>query len=74
VAALATTLGIVVIVLAIALQQSLANLTATVIILLFKPFELGDVIATGGVLGKVREIQMLSTVLISPDSKTCKDT
>lgn len=70
VAALATALGIVVVVLAIALQQSLANLAATVIILLFKPFELGDVIATGGALGKVHEIQMLSTVLVSPDSKT----
>lgn len=70
VAALATALGIVVVVLAIALQQSLANLAATVIILLFKPFEMGDVIATGGALGKVHEIQMLNTVLISPDSKT----
>lgn len=70
VTALAATLGIVVVVLAIALQQSLANLAATVIILLFKPFKLGDVIETGGALGVVHEIQMLSTVLNSPDGKT----
>jgi small conductance mechanosensitive channel len=67
---LATALGIVVVVLAIALQQSLANLAATVIILLFKPFELGDVIVAGGALGKVHEIQMLNTVLASADGKT----
>lgn len=69
-AALATALGVVVVILGIALQQSLANLAATVIILLFKPFQLGDVIATGGTLGVVHEIQMLNTVLASPDGKT----
>jgi small conductance mechanosensitive channel len=70
VTALATALGIVIVVLAIALQQSLGNLAATIIILLFKPFEVGDVIESGGVLGVVNEIQMLSTVLNAPDGKT----
>ncbi len=70
VTALAAALGIVIVVLAIALQQSLGNLAATVIILLFKPFEVGDVVETGGALGVVHEIQMLSTVLNSPDGKT----
>jgi small conductance mechanosensitive channel len=62
--------GAVAVVLAIALQTSLANLAATVIILLFKPFEMGDLIETGGVLGGVREIQMFNSVLASPDGKT----
>jgi small conductance mechanosensitive channel len=70
VTALAAALGIVIVVLAIALQQSLGNLAATVIILLFKPFNVGDVIEAGGKLGVVHEIQMLSTVLSSPDGKT----
>jgi small conductance mechanosensitive channel len=70
VTALATALAVVIVVLAIALQQSLANLGAAVIILLFKPFELGDVIETGGMLGVVHEIQMLSTVLNASDGKT----
>jgi small conductance mechanosensitive channel len=70
VAALATGLGVVVVILGIALQQSLANLAATIIILLFKPFQLGDVITTGGTLGVVHEIQMLNTVLNSSDGKT----
>ena len=62
--------GIVLVVLAIALQQSLGNLAATVNFLLFKPFEVGDVIESGGVFGVVNEIQMFSTVLDSPDNKT----
>src|SRR5262245_46990530 len=50
-ATLAAIVGIVVVVLAISLQQSLGNLAATIMFLLFKPFEINDVIETGGVLG-----------------------
>lgn len=63
-------LGAVAIVIAIALQTSLANFAGTIIILLFKPFQTGDFIQTGGVLGGVKEIQMLNSVLASPDGKT----
>ena len=63
-------LGAVAIVIALALQTSLANFAGTVIILLFKPFKTGDFIETGSVFGGVREIQMLNTVLASPDGKT----
>ena len=69
-ATLAAIVGIVVVVLAISLQQSLGNLAATIIFLLFKPFKIGDVIETGGVLGIVQEIQMFHTTLIAPDGKT----
>jgi small conductance mechanosensitive channel len=69
-ATLATVVGIVVVVLAISLQQSLGNLAATIIFLLFKPFEVEDVIETGGMLGVVQEMQMFNTVLIAPDGKT----
>jgi small conductance mechanosensitive channel len=67
---LVAAVGTVAVVLAIAMQTSLANLAATIIILLFKPFEMGDFIETGGVLGGVREIQMFNSVLASPDGKT----
>jgi small conductance mechanosensitive channel len=70
ISALATALGIITVVLAITLQQSLGNLASTVLILLFKPFKLGDVIETAGTVGVVHEIQILSTVLNSPDGKT----
>ena len=62
--------GIVVVVLAIALQQSLGNLTATVMFLLFKPFQVGHIIQTAGILGVVQEIQLFSVVLVSGDHKT----
>ena len=44
--ALLTIVGIVVVILGIALQTSLSNFAATIIFLLFKPFELGDLIET----------------------------
>ena len=69
VAALGTALGVVIVVLAITLQTSLGNLAATIMILLFKPFKVGDLIQAGGKLGVVHEIQMFSTVLNSPDGK-----
>ena len=67
---IAGAIGLVVIVLAITLQASLGNLAATVNFLLFKPFQLGDIILTASTLGIVHEIQIFSTVLVSPDHKT----
>ncbi|UCD30105.1 MAG: mechanosensitive ion channel [Planctomycetota bacterium] len=69
-ATLVAVVGVVVVILAISLQQSLGNLAATIIFLLFKPFEVGDVIETGGTFGAVQEIQMFNTILIAPDRKT----
>ena len=66
---LVTVAGLVVVVLAIALQSSLGNLAATINFLLFKPFEVGDVIQVGAVLGIVQEIQIFNTILASPDHK-----
>jgi len=65
-----TSVGLILVVLAIALQQSLGDLAATVNFLLFKPFEVGDIIETGAVQGTVHAIQMFSTVIVSPDHKT----
>ena len=61
--------GVILIILGIALQQSLGNLAATVIFFLFKPFEVGDIIETSGKMGVVKEIQVFSTVLLTFDSK-----
>ena len=60
---------IIVVVLGIALQQSISNLAATIIFMLFQPFRLGEVIDTNGVLGTVKEIQFFSTVLVTGDNK-----
>ena len=59
----------VLVVLGIALQESLRDLAATVNFILFKHFEAGDIIETCGVLGTVQEIELLNTTIIKADRK-----
>ncbi len=54
----------------LALQGSLSNFAGGVLIMLFKPFKVGDVIDAQGHLGKVSEIQIFNTILKTPDNKT----
>jgi small conductance mechanosensitive channel len=63
-------IGLVAVVLVVTLQASLANIAATVSFLLFKPFEPGDLVKTAGIMGRVKEIQPFSTVLVSADNIT----
>ncbi|MDJ0704334.1 MAG: mechanosensitive ion channel [Leptolyngbyaceae cyanobacterium MO_188.B28] len=53
----------------LALQGSLANFAAGVLMLVFRPFKVGDVIEGAGVLGIVEEIQLFTTMLKTPDNK-----
>lgn len=53
----------------LALQGSLSNFAAGVLIVLFKPYKVGDYIEAGGVSGTVEEVQIFTTVLKSPDNK-----
>lgn len=53
----------------LALQGSLANFAGGVLILLFKPFKVGDVIEGAGVLGVVKEIQIFNTIMTTFDNK-----
>ena len=53
----------------LALQGSLSNFAGGVLILLFKPFKVGDYIAAQGTEGTVKEIQIFHTTLTSPDGK-----
>lgn len=53
----------------LALQGSLGNLAGGVLILLFKPYGIGDLIETQGHLGVVKEVQIFNTILLSPDNK-----
>ncbi len=54
----------------LALQGSLANFAAGVLMLIFRPFQVGDFIDGGGVMGIVEEIQIFTTQLRTPDNKT----
>lgn len=53
----------------LALQGSLANFAGGVLILIFKPFKVGDVIEAQGFLGSVVEIQILYTVVNTFDNR-----
>ncbi|MFZ7110581.1 MAG: mechanosensitive ion channel family protein [Desulfatiglandales bacterium] len=51
-----------------ALQGSLANFAAGVLILVLRPFRTGDYIEGAGVAGTVKEIELFTTVLATPDN------
>lgn len=53
----------------LALQGSLANFAAGVLIIFFRPFKVGDFISGGGVMGTVEEIQIFCTILNAPDNR-----
>lgn len=53
----------------LALQGSLSNLAAGVMLIIFRPFKVGDYIEGAGIAGSVREIEIFTTILISPDNK-----
>ena len=54
----------------LALQGSLANFAAGFLMVIFRPFRVGDYIEGGGVAGTVEEIQIFTTTLKTPDNKT----
>lgn len=56
--------------LGLALQGSLANFAGGVLILMFKPFKVGDYIAAQGFDGTVRKIEIFNTTLTTVDNKT----
>jgi small conductance mechanosensitive channel len=53
-----------------ALQGSLSNFAGGVMILLFKPFKVGDIIEAQGHRGKVDEIRIFNTIIKTLDNKT----
>ena len=52
-----------------ALSGNLQNFAGGLIILLFKPYRVGDFIDVNGVQGTVREIQIFHTIILTPDNK-----
>ncbi len=53
----------------LSLQGSLSNFAGGILIILFKPFKIGDFIEAQSVLGTVKDIKIFSTVITSPDNK-----
>ena len=54
----------------LALQGSLANFASGILIVIFRPYKVGDYIEAGTNAGTVKDIQIFSTVLRTPDNKT----
>lgn len=54
----------------LALQGSLSNLAGGLMILMFRPFSIGDFIDDGTHSGTVKEIGVFYTTLVTPDNKT----
>jgi small conductance mechanosensitive channel len=53
----------------LALKDSLANFSSGVMIILFRPFKVGDLIEAGGASGVVEEVRMFATVLKTGDNR-----
>lgn len=54
----------------LALQGTLSNVGAAVLIILFRPFKVGDFVTVGGETGTVAEINLFSTTLSPVDNRT----
>lgn len=53
----------------LAMQGSLSNFAAGVLIVLFRPYRVGDYIEAAGIGGTVESVQILTTVMRTPDNK-----
>lgn len=67
---LVTILGAAGLAVGLALQGSLSNFAGGVLILVFKPYKVGDTIEALGQKGEVKEIQIFNTLLITAENKT----
>jgi small conductance mechanosensitive channel len=53
----------------LALQGSLQNFASGVLLIIFRPFTVGNVIDAGGIIGKVEKITIFNTVMLTPDNR-----
>jgi len=53
----------------IAFQGTLSNFAAGMMLLVFRPFKIGDVVNVAGVTGKVNEIELFTTTVDTPDNR-----
>ncbi len=53
----------------LAFQGTLSNFSSGILLLVFRPFRVGDVVSAAGVMGKVFEIDLFTTMLDTPDNR-----
>jgi len=54
----------------LALQDSLSNVASGLMILINRPFDVGDVVSSGGVIGTVHQMNLVSTTFRTFDNQT----
>jgi len=69
IASLVAVLGAAGLAIGLALKDSLSNFAAGIMLVIFRPFTVGDFVEAGGVSGKVEEIRIFETVLITGDNR-----
>jgi small conductance mechanosensitive channel len=67
-ASLVAVLGAATFAIGFALQGSLSNFAAGVMILMFRPYKVDDFVEAAGVSGSVKEIRLFTTILATPDN------
>lgn len=68
-ASLVAVIGAAGLAIGLALQGSLSNFAAGVLLIIFRPLKMGEFVEVGGVSGKVEAVHVFTTTLISPDNK-----
>lgn len=63
-------LGIAGFVIGFALQDTLSNFASGLMILLYRPFDVGDVVEAGGVFGTVSHMSLVNTTILTFDNQT----
>lgn len=53
----------------LSLQGTLGNFAAGVMLIIFRPYKIGDVVGAAGTVGKVEEIAIFNTVFLTPDNR-----
>jgi len=61
--------GVLGFVVGFALQDTLGNFAAGIMILLYRPYDIGDVVSAGGVTGKISAMTLVSTTFLTPDNQ-----
>ena len=69
VAALLTVIGGASFIIAFALQDTLSNFAAGIMLLIYRPFDVGDAVEVGGVSGKIDQVSLVSTLIRTFDNK-----
>ncbi len=68
-ATLVTGVGVAGIIIGLALQDSMANLAAGFFILMYRPYDEGDIVSAGSVVGTVKEMGLANTTIITFDRR-----